>query len=281
MDRMRPHNREDNEEETSYRQKARLADGRADQGKRGRAKAAGDAYRQTARHRPRNSSTNRKAERSRRQDRRYEGLIDHLLADAEKPCDRKGFEAFKKYYCQGLSQSWTYELLAVQEGRKTLEEIRAATRQRVAKHRAAKRECNGIDSVTADEDPAASVAEPPAIRLNGGQVIDVEKLSPAAQAQLAEMLPAATTDTSADADDDDHYTGLRYLFEEVIGSFGAGMEGFDAISDEPAKMFCGLELSDDLCHFDSRLTTGAVRAHVQAARRSHHRSGYHTATARS
>ena len=207
--------------------------------------------------------------------------IDHLLADAEKPCDRKGFEAFKKYYCQGLSQSWTYELLAVQEGRKTLEEIRAATRQRVAKHRAAKRECNGIDSVTADEDPAASVAEPPAIRLNGGQVIDVEKLSPAAQAQLAEMLPAATTDTSADADDDDHYTGLRYLFEEVIGSFGAGMEGFDAISDEPAKMFCGLELSDDLCHFDSRLTTGAVRAHVQAARRSHHRSGYHTATARS
>jgi hypothetical protein len=77
--------------------------------------------------------------------------IDHLLADAEKLCDQGGFEAFKKCYCQGLGQSRTYELLAIQQGRKTVEDIRAATRRRVAEHRAAKRNVTESDSVTSDE----------------------------------------------------------------------------------------------------------------------------------
>lgn len=64
--------------------------------------------------------------------------INHLLADAEKLCGPAGltFEDFKKTYCPEFGRSWTYELLALQEGRKSLEEIRAATRKRVAKHRA-------------------------------------------------------------------------------------------------------------------------------------------------
>jgi len=76
--------------------------------------------------------------------------IDHLLADAEKLCDPAGFtfEAFKKTYCPELGQSRTYELLAIRDGRKTLEEIRAETRKRVAKYRGAAKDVTEKDSVT-------------------------------------------------------------------------------------------------------------------------------------
>jgi hypothetical protein len=80
--------------------------------------------------------------------------INHLLADAEKLCSPAGFtfEAFKKTYCPQLGQSRTYELLAIQEGRKSLEEIRADTRKRVTKHRAAAKQedVTENDSVTSD-----------------------------------------------------------------------------------------------------------------------------------
>ena len=69
----------------------------------------------------------------------YVDTINRLLEDAKKLCDAEGFEAFKQHYCPKLGQSRTYELLAIREGRKTLEEIRKAGRLRVAKHRAAKR----------------------------------------------------------------------------------------------------------------------------------------------
>ena len=73
--------------------------------------------------------------------------INHLLDDARKLCDEAGFEAFKKSCCPELGQSRVYELLAIKEGRKTLEEIREAGRLRVAKHRAEKKRarprCNG------------------------------------------------------------------------------------------------------------------------------------------
>jgi hypothetical protein len=76
--------------------------------------------------------------------------IDHLLAAAEKLCDPAGFtfEAFKKTYCPELGQSRTYELLAIRDGRKTLEEIHAETRKRVAKYREAAKDVTEKDSVT-------------------------------------------------------------------------------------------------------------------------------------
>ena len=76
--------------------------------------------------------------------------INCLLKEAEGLCDVDGFAAFKQTYCPELGQSRTYELLAVQQGRKTLEEIRDATRLRVAKHRAKKKgdDVTEKDSVT-------------------------------------------------------------------------------------------------------------------------------------
>ena len=121
----------------------------------------------------------------------WKDSIDRLLADAAKLCDRKGFEAFKEHCCPEFCESWTYQLLAIEEGRKTIEELRAATRLRVAKHRAGKRAVTKSNSVTPA--PAASGAKPPTIRLQGGQPVDIEGLSPKAQAQLTEkLLPAAT-----------------------------------------------------------------------------------------
>ena len=155
--------------------------------------------------------------------------IDHLLADAEKLCDRGGFEAFKKHYCQGLGQSRTYELLAIQQGRKTVEDIRAATRRRVAEHRAAKRNVTKSDSVTAD--PADSATEPPGIRLGGGQALDIESFSPAARAQLAEKLSPVTDKAQIDLGD---------AFEEGLGWFDGDIFAM------PVKIFCGRVSSSHL-----------------------------------
>jgi hypothetical protein len=96
--------------------------------------------------------------------------IDHLLADAEKLCDPGGFAAFKKIHCPELAKSRTYELLAVQDGRKTLNQIRAATRQRVAKHRSAKR-VTEKDSVTAL--PALSSESPQAEKLKAEDDVEI------------------------------------------------------------------------------------------------------------
>jgi hypothetical protein len=78
--------------------------------------------------------------------------INHLLGEAEKLCDPAGFTfaAFKKSHCPELGQSRIYELLAIRDGRKTLEEIRADTRKRVAKHREGKRDVTE-NSVTSPE----------------------------------------------------------------------------------------------------------------------------------
>jgi hypothetical protein len=86
--------------------------------------------------------------------------INCLLKEAEGLCDADGFAEFKQTYCRKLGQSRTYELLAVQQGRKTVEQIREATRLRVAKHRAAKKAVTEKPSVTpihAQSDSAANL----------------------------------------------------------------------------------------------------------------------------
>jgi hypothetical protein len=78
--------------------------------------------------------------------------IGQLLAEAEKLCATpKAFDAFKRQHCPDLGRSRTYELLGVKGGRKSLEEIRALTRARVAKHRAGKKTVTDTSSVTSDD----------------------------------------------------------------------------------------------------------------------------------
>jgi hypothetical protein len=79
----------------------------------------------------------------------YRDTIDRLLGEADKLCgDKDAFEDFKERHCPKLKKSRTYELLAIQQGRKTVEEIREAIRLRVARCRAKKAEVTESDSVT-------------------------------------------------------------------------------------------------------------------------------------
>jgi hypothetical protein len=75
--------------------------------------------------------------------------IDRLLAEAEKLCETaEAFATFKQTHCAELGRSRIYELLAIKDGRKTREEIRALTRARVARHRAGKKAVTDKPSVT-------------------------------------------------------------------------------------------------------------------------------------
>lgn len=76
--------------------------------------------------------------------------IEQLLVEARKyVSDDHAFVAFRKRYCPSLGKSRTYELLAIESGKKTVEDVRAAIRRRVAKHRKAKTVTDNV-SVTAD-----------------------------------------------------------------------------------------------------------------------------------
>ena len=62
--------------------------------------------------------------------------IGQLLAEVRQVCDDGGFETFRARYCPHLGQSRAYELLAIATDKKSIGDIRASTRARVAKHRA-------------------------------------------------------------------------------------------------------------------------------------------------
>ena len=102
-----------------------------------------------------------------------------LIDEAKKLCDLEGFAAFKRFHCPSLAKSRTYELLAIESGTKTVEEIRAATRERVAKHRAEKK---------AHVTEKHSVTSLPAQVKVNGQAIKTDDLGPAAQEQIARAL---------------------------------------------------------------------------------------------
>jgi hypothetical protein len=109
-----------------------------------------------------------------------------LIDEAKKLCDSEGFAAFKLRHCPSLAKSRTYELLAIESGTKTVEEIRAATRDRVAKHRAEKKaRVTEKDSVTS---PILKV-----VTVNG-QPMDMDRLGPAAQEQIAAAVEPAEPD---------------------------------------------------------------------------------------
>jgi hypothetical protein len=84
-----------------------------------------------------------------------------LLTQAKKACDEAGFTAFRKRFCPKLGRSRAHELLLIASGEKTIEETKTATRERVKKHRAAKKVAapkasTPGSSVTVTDDPEVS-----------------------------------------------------------------------------------------------------------------------------
>lgn len=68
-------------------------------------------------------------------DQHYQS-IGQYLAKAKEGCDEAGFEAFRKKFCPNFAKTRAYELLAVGQNKKSIADLRASTRERVARHRA-------------------------------------------------------------------------------------------------------------------------------------------------
>jgi hypothetical protein len=70
----------------------------------------------------------------------HRATAGRYLAQAKDLCDEGGFEAFREKVCPDLGRSRAYELLAIANNKKSVSELRASTRERVARHRANKTE---------------------------------------------------------------------------------------------------------------------------------------------
>jgi hypothetical protein len=87
--------------------------------------------------------------------------IGKLLVQAKEACDAGGFTAFRERFCPNLGRSRAHELLLIASGKKTIEETKTPTRERVKKHRAAKKVAapkasTPGSSVTVTDDPEVS-----------------------------------------------------------------------------------------------------------------------------
>jgi hypothetical protein len=74
--------------------------------------------------------------------------VNQLITQAKELCDEGGFNAFRDKFFPSLGKSRVYELLAIETGKKTVEEARASNRKRQAKHRANKAEAPNSVTVT-------------------------------------------------------------------------------------------------------------------------------------
>ena len=83
-----------------------------------------------------------------------------LLAEAMAACDGGGFNKFRELCCPNLGKSRAHELLQIASGKKTVEETKTATRERVNRHRSAKAAAPKVpapqSSVTVTDDAEAS-----------------------------------------------------------------------------------------------------------------------------
>lgn len=113
-----------------------------------------------------------------------------LLVEAKKACDDGGFRKFRELFCPQLGQSRVYELLAIATNKKSIEDIKAGTRERVAKHRA-----NKANSVTVTEKPN-SISQAEGTPTEGGNV-EVASLVPEQTPEPAE--PRGSVQTKDDA----------------------------------------------------------------------------------
>jgi hypothetical protein len=81
--------------------------------------------------------------------------IAQLLAAAQRACNDGGFTAFRGRFLPELGKSRVYELLAIAKNKKSVEETKANTRERVAKHRANKAAGGVSATVTETPEPEA------------------------------------------------------------------------------------------------------------------------------
>jgi len=130
----------------------------------------------------------------------YRDSINQLLEEAAGLCDNESaFESFKEAHCPNLKQSRTYELLSIEQGRKTVEEVRDATRRRVAKHRASKKEAvTESDSVTSNSASLALAIQKQADDVVAKLPASWDTAEESAERRKAEYAAADDVETKAD-----------------------------------------------------------------------------------
>jgi len=113
-----------------------------------------------------------------------------LLVQARAKCKEAGesFEKFRKQYCPNLSRSRLYTVLAIADGRKTVEQDRAEKRESVAKSRAK------VSSTSAVGD----TPRVPRVATPNGTTLDTSGFSPKALEQIVKVT-GNDVDTEASA----------------------------------------------------------------------------------
>jgi hypothetical protein len=124
----------------------------------------------------------------------YDEARDHqkkageYLVEAYKACSEDGFKVFREKFFPHLQRSRVYQLMQIAVGTYTLDEIREATRNRVAKHRANKKAEAAVPTPSVTPQPVTDEAVPPA----AGHVEPVSE-APAEQAQARSPLKVVDT----------------------------------------------------------------------------------------
>jgi hypothetical protein len=146
-----------------------------------------------------------------------------LLVQARAKCKEAGesFEKFRKQYCPDLSRSRLYTVLAIADGRKTVEQDRAEKRESVAKSRAK------VSSTSAVGD----TPRVPRVATPNGTTLDTSGFSPKALEQIVKVT-GNDVDTEASA--------------ETRKAAASETEPRDARADPALAPLTPEEISDDL-----------------------------------
>jgi hypothetical protein len=170
--------------------------------------------------------------------------VAQLLRQAQKLCDDGAFTAFKAKFCPDLGRSRAYEILAIATGKKSIKQVRAATRERTARSRAKKAE-------------SATVAESTATKPNKVETAGNNDATESAQRRRAYY-------EAAEAGDDPDTATTENAIPDPAGSVSAAPSGND--DGDGARE---AELDGD----DERLIRegeAAVADYVRAARHAAH-----------
>jgi hypothetical protein len=161
--------------------------------------------------------------------------INALLKEAKKLCDEDGFQVFKSKYCPTLGKSRTYELLAVEQGKKTIEQIKSDTARRM-------REMRSRNAAPTPQ-PGNNVTEKPSVTSRGSDLPD-----DAAPDDEAVIVPVRTPEQKAEdivehaialvedacvTDDLDRVTVLKALAEAIADELKEHQD--TAPAEPPAK----------------------------------------------
>jgi hypothetical protein len=121
--------------------------------------------------------------------------VGQLLAQVQDCCDEGGFHAVREKFFPDLGRSRTFEILAIAAGKKSIEETRASTRERVKRHRARQESVTVTDST------------PPKLAASFEKIENIEEVDTSESAEKRKALYAeaeAEAEEANNASADEH-----------------------------------------------------------------------------